>query len=47
MLIPDEALTDYESWARLRGEHGLSIAAACEVWIRAIDRLVPPTPSVS
>jgi AcrR family transcriptional regulator len=47
MLIPIEALTDYESWARMRGEHGLSIAAACEVWIRAIDRLLPPTPPVS
>lgn len=47
MLIPIEALTGYESWARMRGEHGLSIAAACEVWIRAIDRLLPPTPSVS
>jgi hypothetical protein len=47
VLIPIEVLTGYESWARMRGEHGLSIAAACEVWIHAIDRLLPPTPSVS
>jgi len=47
VLIPLEALTDYESWARMRGEHGLSIEVACEVWIRAIDRLLPPTPPVS
>ena len=47
VLIPIEVLTDYEGWARMRGEHGLSIAAACEVWIHAIDRLLPPTPSVS
>ena len=26
---------------------GLSIEEACEVWIRAIDRLLPPTPAVS
>jgi AcrR family transcriptional regulator len=45
LLITLEALTDYESWARMRGEHGLTIAAACEVWIHAIDRLLPPTPS--
>jgi AcrR family transcriptional regulator len=47
LLITLEALTDYESWARMRGAHGLSVAAACEVWVRAIDRLLPPTPSVS
>jgi len=47
VLIPLEALTDFESWARMRGEHGLSIEAACEVWIRAIDRLLPSAPSVS
>ena len=44
LLITLEALTDYESWARMRGEHGLTIEAACEVWIHAIDRLLPPTP---
>lgn len=47
LLIALEALTDYESWARMRGVHGLSVAAACEIWVRAIDRLLPPTPPVS
>jgi AcrR family transcriptional regulator len=44
LLIALEALTDMESWARMREEHGLSFDEACEVWIHAIDRLLPPTP---
>lgn len=44
MLIALEALTDMESWARMRDMHGLSFAEACAVWIRAIDRMLPPTP---
>ena len=44
MLITLEALTDMESWARMREMHGLSFAEACAVWIRAIDRMLPPTP---
>ena len=45
MLIALEAITDHESWARMREQHGLSVEAACMVWIDAIDRLLPPTPS--
>jgi AcrR family transcriptional regulator len=44
VLIALEALTDFESWGRLRERHGLSIEAAREIWIAAIDRLLPPTP---
>ena len=43
-LIALEALTDFESWARMREAAGLSVEEACTVWIRAIDRLLPPTP---
>jgi len=46
-LIALEALTDFESWARMRFEHALSIDEACNVWIRAIDGLLPPTPAIS
>jgi AcrR family transcriptional regulator len=44
LLIALEALTDFESWARMREQHGLSFDEACTVWIGAIDRLLPPTP---
>lgn len=44
LLIALEALTDIESWARMRETFGLSFAEACTVWIRAIDRMLPPTP---
>ena len=47
LLIALEALTDFECWARMRFEHGMSIEEACAVWIRAIDALLPPTPAVS
>jgi AcrR family transcriptional regulator len=47
MLIALEALTDIESWARMRDMHGLSFAEACAVWVRAIDRMLPPTPAKS
>jgi hypothetical protein len=47
ILITLEGLTDFESWARMRFEHGLSVEEACVVWIRAIDGLLPPTPAVS
>lgn len=43
-LIALEALTDFESWGRMREDYGLTIGEASEVWIRAIDRLLPPTP---
>lgn len=44
VLIALEALTDYESWARMRELHGLSPAEARTAWIAAIDRLLPSTP---
>ena len=43
-LIALEALMDFESWARMVNMFGLSHEQACKVWIRAIDRLLPPTP---
>src|SRR5262249_14448236 len=46
-LIALEALTDFESWARMRELYGLSFEQACNRWIGAIDRLLPPTPVVS
>lgn len=46
-VLAIEALVDFESWARMRELFGLDFAEACDVWIRAIDRLLPPTPSVS
>ena len=44
LLISLEALTDFESWARARHLYGLTFEEACELWITAIDRLLPPTP---
>jgi AcrR family transcriptional regulator len=44
LMIALEALTDIESWARMRELHGLSFEEACSVWIDAIDRLLPATP---
>lgn len=46
-VLAMEALVDFESWARLREQFGLSFEDACAVWMRAIDRLLPPTPAVS
>jgi hypothetical protein len=40
-----EALIDFESWDRIRERHSVSIEAACDVWMKAIDRMLPPTPS--
>ena len=47
VLIALEALTDFESWARMRSDHALSIESAHALWIRTIDGLLPPTPAVS
>jgi len=44
LLIALEALTDYESWARMRELHGLSADQARAVWTSAIERLLPATP---
>ena len=45
LLIALEALTDYESWARMRELHGLTADQARDVWTTAIDRLLPATPA--
>ena len=45
LLIALEALTDYESWARMRELHGLTADQARDVWTSAIDRLLPATPA--
>jgi len=44
LLIALEAVTDIESWARMRELFGLSFEEARAVWTQAIDRLLPPTP---
>ncbi len=43
LLIVLEALTDVESWARMREFFGLSFEEACLVWRQAIERLLPET----
>ena len=47
LLIVLEALTDVESWARMREFFNLSFDEACAVWRQAIDRLLPPTTPAS
>jgi AcrR family transcriptional regulator len=44
VLIALEAITDFESWARMRETAGLPVEEACTVWIRAIDSLLPAAP---
>ena len=44
LLIALESLIDFESWGRMRDGHGLSFDEACSVWMRVIDRMLPPTP---
>ncbi len=44
ILIALEAITDFESWARMRETLAMSVEEAGAVWIGAIDRLLPPTP---
>lgn len=46
-ILAIDALVDFESWARMREQFGLSFEDACDVWKRAIDRLLPPTTPVS
>ncbi len=43
-LIAIESLIDFESWARMREYNRLSVEEARDVWIQAIDRLLPATP---
>ena len=47
LLIALEAITDSESWARMRESRSLTFEEACVIWIRAIDRMLPPTPPVA
>jgi hypothetical protein len=41
LLVALDILTDFESWARMREGHGLSIEAARDVWINAIGHMLP------
>jgi len=41
ILLAIEAITDFESWARMIGFFGLSRSEACNVWKEAIERLLP------
>lgn len=45
ILIALEALTDVESWARMREFFSLSFDEACLVWTQTIDRLLPKSSS--
>jgi hypothetical protein len=45
ILIALETITDFESWGRMREDNRLNVEQACAVWIKAIDRLLPPTPA--
>jgi hypothetical protein len=36
-----DILTGFESWGRMREDHGLSIEAAGDLWINAIARMLP------
>jgi AcrR family transcriptional regulator len=47
MLVALEAITDIESWARMREMHGLSFEEACAIWVSAVDRMLPPTPQAA
>jgi AcrR family transcriptional regulator len=41
LLVVLDILTDFESWGRMREDHGLSIEAARDIWINAIERILP------
>lgn len=41
VLITLEALTEFESWGLMREHRKLSFEAACEIWVDAIDCLLP------
>ena len=41
LLVTLDILTDFESWGRMREDHGLSIEAARNLWINAIGRMLP------
>jgi hypothetical protein len=44
LLVALDILTDFESWGRMREDHGLSIEAARDIWINAIGRMLPAVP---
>jgi AcrR family transcriptional regulator len=44
ILIALEAITDFESWGRMREHDALTVEQASAVWIGTIDRLLPATP---
>jgi AcrR family transcriptional regulator len=44
-LIAAEAIIDIDCWARMREFHGLSFEEACEVWLAALDKLLPQSAS--
>jgi AcrR family transcriptional regulator len=41
LLVALDILTGFESWGRMREDHGLSIEAARDLWINAIGRMLP------
>jgi hypothetical protein len=43
ILIALEAVTDFESWGRLRSDHGLNVEQARALWTMVVDRLLPRT----
>jgi len=45
VLIALEALMDWACWGRMREHYGHSFDQACNAWIEAIERLLPPTPA--
>jgi hypothetical protein len=45
LLVALDILTDFESWGRMREDHGLSIEAARDLWINAIGRMLPAAAS--
>ncbi len=47
VLIALEAITDNDSWARMREFFGLGFDEACEAWRQSIDRLLPQGAAVS
>jgi AcrR family transcriptional regulator len=45
LVVALEALTNFESWELMRDYHKMSFEDACDVWIGAIDRLLPSAPT--
>ena len=40
LLVALDILTDFESWGRMREDHGLSVEAARDLWINLIGRML-------